>query len=307
MIRVGITGAETAIAGELMRILLLHPDVEIVSALSPSLAGLPVASRHHGFIGEERLVFSSHLDVVDLDIVFLINSVFSANDWALMMSENKDLKMIIYPDCIHISDALSQTLVYGLSEINRKLIVRGARAALLPSPVASVILVSLLPLARHLMLPDNINVNVKLPVDLADTIDITEVSKEIGVQLSILQTSFSGNVNIAIHPTEDKRGMELNIELPFNASLEEGFKMYDEIFDDHNFTFTVSSDIEVSEVEGTEKIVISLSVPEEGMLRIKAVADSRMRGSAGEAVHVMNLMQGLYEKTGLAMKVSRYI
>lgn len=290
-----------------MRILLLHPDVEIVSALSPSLAGLPVASRHHGFIGEERLVFSSHLDVVDLDIVFLINSVFSANDWALMMSENKDLKMIIYPDCIHISDALSQTLVYGLSEINRKLIVRGARAALLPSPVASVILVSLLPLARHLMLPDNINVNVKLPVDLADTIDITEVSKEIGVQLSILQTSFSGNVNIAIHPTEDKRGMELNIELPFNASLEEGFKMYDEIFDDHNFTFTVSSDIEVSEVEGTEKIVISLSVPEEGMLRIKAVADSRMRGSAGEAVHVMNLMQGLYEKTGLAMKVSRYI
>ncbi|MDE5790263.1 MAG: N-acetyl-gamma-glutamyl-phosphate reductase, partial [Muribaculaceae bacterium] len=75
-----------------------------------------------------------------------------------------------------------------------------------------------------------------------------------------------------------------------------------EIYDDHNFSFAVTSPVKLDDVKGTEKIIISLSRSKDGVLSIHSVADGRLRGSAGEAVHVMNLMFGLHEKTGLYLK-----
>ena len=62
----------------------------------------------------------------------------------------------------------------------------------------------------------------------------------------------------------------------------------------------------IEEVEGTQRMVLSFSKPQNDTLRIEGVADARMRGGAGEAIHVMNLMQHLHEKTGLEQKVNRW-
>ncbi|MDE5552613.1 MAG: hypothetical protein K2I91_05360, partial [Muribaculaceae bacterium] len=149
MIKVGITGGHTPRAAELLRILVNHPDVEIISIHSPQNAGKPVATVHHGFIGERRLLFTSNFDAANLDIVFIIEPVHSPYEWRQMMAENPALKMIVYDNGKGVTDALESSPLFGLSEINRKGLVRGARVALLPNPVSSLDMISLYPFASH--------------------------------------------------------------------------------------------------------------------------------------------------------------
>ncbi|MDE5652295.1 MAG: hypothetical protein K2I48_02355, partial [Muribaculaceae bacterium] len=146
MIKVGIAGADSRIAGEILRLCLHHPDVDIVSAYAPAYAGRSVASVHTGFIGEPRLLFSSSFDATALDVAFIMHPIYSDSDWAKLMSDRKDLRLIIFPGAESVAGALPSSPVYGLSEINRKPMVRGAREAIVPDCVASPVLVALYPL-----------------------------------------------------------------------------------------------------------------------------------------------------------------
>ena len=99
----------------------------------------------------------------------------------------------------------------------------------------------------------------------------------------------------------------MNMTFDCSLSLEEIEKIYEGIYDDHNFTFiTHSSTISIKEVEGNQKCIITLSKPTADKILISAIWDGRMRGGAGDGVHIMNLMKGLYEKTGLSLKTSSY-
>lgn len=306
MIKVGITGGETREAGELMRLLINHPDVEIVSVHSPANAGKPVASVHHGFIGEERLLFTANFDATLLDIVFLVRPLHTGNDWAKLMSDRPSLKVVVYPDSTALTESFDRQPVYGLSEINRKALVRGARSAVVPNPAASLALVALYPLARHLMLPDTISLNVALPDDLLAANPADFVAREISNQIVITQTSFAGDTKANISDSGSERGMSVEFSIQGSTPLNELFKIYESVYDDHNFTFQVPMDVDYNEVEGTDKCILSISKPDDDSVRVRAVADARMRGGAGEAVHLMNLLFGLYEKTGLSLKAARF-
>lgn len=306
MIKVGITGAETRQGGELMRILINHPDVDIISVHSPSNAGRPVASVHHGFIGEERLLFSSVFDATALDVAFVISPLHSGSDWAKLMSDRPGLKVMFFPESAMLAEGFDRMPVYGLSEINRKQLVRGARSAVLPDPVASVSLVGLYPLARHLMLPERLEIKASLPVDLITDERLKRAKSEIAEQILLAQTSFSGNIEIVAEESGSERGMAVETTIAGTTPLDEIFKVYDSIYDDHNFAHIVAMDVDYKEVEGTDKCIISLSKPTPDTIRIRTVADPRMRGGAGEAVHLLNLLCGLYEKTGLSLKANRY-
>lgn len=304
MIKVGIAGAESPVAGELLRLCINHPDVDVVTAYAPGYAGHPVSSRHHGFIGEERILFTSSFDATSLDVAFLMHSLYSESDWVKLMADRPQLKLILFPDALTpgMNDAFAP--VYGLSEMNRKPLVRGARVAVVPNVLASPLLVALYPLARHLMLAGNIDVEVSAPDDVTEAAVREKAAVEVKRELQRVQTSFNGNISFTVGaPVSSDRSLKMILNLPVSTSEEEVMKIYDSIYDDHNFTYVVHHPVSPAEVAGSDKIVVSVSKPAPDSLRLEIVADPRMRGGAAEAMHLMNLLFGLHEKTGLNLKV----
>ncbi|MDE7413701.1 MAG: hypothetical protein K2N05_07955 [Muribaculaceae bacterium] len=311
MIKVAISGADRPAAGELIRILVNHPDVEIVALIAPGHEGKPVQSIHHGLLGEVPLSFTSAFKPAEADVLFVADKKIAAADLDSLSEKYPDLKIIALERPAGYMDSLTEIteeeiesydgLVFALPEINRKPLVRGAKKALIPSPTSSVALVALYPLALNMLLSGDIQLSVSAPEDLMEEEALKLAAEEIASQLSKAQRSFNGKISFHTDPPSSKRGIEIRTKVDVPLDLEHILKTYD-IYDDHNFSFTTISAVKLDDVKGTEKVIVSLGLTKEGTLSIHVVADGRLRGSAGEAVHVMNLMFGLHEKTGLYLK-----
>ena len=306
MIRAGIAGADTAMAGELIRILVNHPDVEIVSAFAPGKVGRKVASVHHGLAGECDLVFSPDINPGQLDVIFIDAHSEVADRFRMNTDRWPDLRIIDMSHCPSL-DLEALDMAYGLSEINRKQLVRGCRRAVVPRSVAAMSLISLYPLARHLLLKGDITVNYACPHDI-DTEEKAEMVRlEILDVLRKTQNSFESDIILKrIDEPVSDRALRTEIEIPCSIDINEIFRLYDELYDDHNFTFTVAKCMPGYEVEGTQKCLITLQKKTPDILTVTAVADCRMRGGAGDAVHIMNLLFGLHERTGLYLKAHKF-
>lgn len=312
MIKVGIVGADSPMAGELLRILVNHPDVDLVTAHAPAMRGRSVTSVHHGLTGECDLQFSDTIDPRALDVVFIDSHSETAEGfraWASRVKEDHecaDLKII---DMSHAPslDFESLDMVYGLPELNRKKLVRGAKRAVVPRSVAGVAIISLMPMALHLLLNDTIRIKVECPDDIGVPDKLGRALNEIRFILGRIQSSLNSEIILERVPsTHSARALKIEIETGCGVHRDELERIYEETFDDHNFTFISGRPMPPEEVEGTDKCIISLSEHEPGRLTIETVADCRMRGGAGDAVHIMNLMFGLHEKTGLSLKAHKY-
>lgn len=305
MIKVGIVGADSSDAGELLRILVNHPEVEVTTLYSQSLSGRKVADRHHGFIGEEAFQFTDKIDPTKLDAVFVADCSVAGDAIIERSEEWPELRIInLAPGRFEKQNAFD--MEYGLSEINRKALVRGARRAIVPTPAASVALTALYPLASHLLLASDITIEVEAPEGLVADLDAAKIAAEISRQLRKAQNSFAGNVDVRIKKNGFHRAMRVKTELKCPLAAEEIGKVYESVYDDHNFTFVTRGRVAETEVEGTQKCVVSFCKPGAGLLEIEAVADARMRGGAGDAVHILNLLFALHEKVGLSLKPSGY-
>lgn len=305
MIKVGILGAETPEAGELIRILKLHPETELSLLFSPELSGHKVTYFHHGLIGDDDLTFSSKIDFNGLDLLIGTNEIGSLNQIIENFLEKDNSKLILFPGIqIQHDDTDIHT---GLSEINRKTLVREASVARLTSTAASPILITLAPLARYLLLNSEINIEITLPADQWEKVNAGLLKEEIEEIIKKFQSSYSGTIILTKIPDSfSERSISVKIKMKNTLQLQDIKRIYDEIYDDHNFSFVTTSEINKSDVAGTHNVLISLSKPDPDTLEITTVADSRMRGGAGDAVHVMNLFFGLHEKTGLEMKASNF-
>ena len=303
MIKVAITGADSPQAGELLRILVNHPEVIITTLSAPGKEGVATSSVHHGLIGEEKMNFSGPLSMTpDCNVVFICGNSMTAAEFSALQLARPDLRTIII-DGIDNLDYDRLGVVYGLPEINRKMLVRGAVAARVPSPAASAVLTALYPLAVNMLLNDTLKIEISAPDDILN--NISKAESEINQTLSETQLSFNGKVSIATNDSGDERKMRGAITLACPVSLEQIQDVYN-MYDDHNFAYPIISSAAENEVMGTNKCVITYSKPDDSTLLLEVVADPRMRGGAGEAVHIMNLLFGLHEKTGLALKASAY-
>ncbi len=304
MIKVAITGADSREAGELIRILINHPEVIITILSAPGREGMSVTSVHHGLIGELKMNFSGPLSMTpDCSVIFVCGNSMTAAEFSALQLARPDIKTVII-EAIPNLDTDRLGIVYGLPEINRKPLVRGAVSAIVPSPVASVVLTALYPLSLHMLLNDSLKVRLSAPSDIIAK-SKGQAEKEIVGMLSQTQLSFGNRIDIRFSESAGSRNMKADISLSCPVSIEQINEIY-EMYDDHNFAFPISSSVSDSEVCGTNKCVISLHKDDDSSLRIEAVADPRMRGGAGEAVHIMNLLFGLHEKTGLALKSSEF-
>ncbi len=306
MIKVGIAGADTAMAGELIRILVNHPDVELASAFAPGKVGRTVASVHHGLAGECDLEFSPDINPQMLDVIFIDAHSDVADRFRMNTDRWPDLRIIDMSHCPSL-DFEALEMAYGLPETNRKQLVRGCKRAVVPRSVAVAAVIGLYPLARHLLLKGDIIVDYACPADIDTEEKINMVRQEILYVLRKTQISFNGDIKL--HRLEEEvsdRGLKVVIDLPCSLEISEVFKVFEDCYDDHNFTFMVSSAMPGYEVEGTQKTLVTLQKQTADRLTVTVVADSRMRGGAGDAVHIMNLLFGLHERTGLYLKAHKF-
>ncbi len=312
MLKTGIYGADTPVAGELIRLLVNHPDVDLQQLYAPAKKGEDASAHHHGLIGEKTYKFSDRIDIEKLEVLFICRADDFTESLLKTEAEKQRLGMedlkrkrplkIIDLSGRHISDYEEAGLEYGLSEINRKPLVRGARRSVVPAAESSVTLVSLYPIAAHLLLSGDLELELQLPVSYMEEGLSQAACQDIADRLTRIQSSFRGKVSAKVSDSGSKRAMRMRLSIPCTLRQGEIEGLYDGIYDDHNFTWIVSGSPDLREVEGTQKCIVGLSKPNDGTLKIDAVADCRMRGGAGEAVHQMNLLCGLHERTGLRMK-----
>ena len=299
MISVGIVGTSDPNAGELIRLLVNHPDVNLVKLCDNKNQGKSIVEIHHGLIGETNLSVSPIEELEDIDVLFISLNSFDTKEF---------LSNYIIPNDQFIIDMSGYAreycdtkFVYGLSELNRKPLVRGAHLATIPTPVASAILISLIPLMTKNISISDIVVNVKGGVE-----SLSGIESEVNEQLQKIQKEFNSNIKINLSEQEHRRGIRVEISLAVNMSFDEIFRLYEDYYDDHNMTYILRNRKDYKEVEGSDKCLVSLIDKSNGQLVIDTIADARLRGGAGDAVHVMNLFCGLHEKIGLTLKVNNF-
>lgn len=298
MIKVAITGADTPQAGELIRILINHPEVKFAYLSAPGCEGMAVNSIHYGLIGDLDMCFSGPLPgSPDCSVVFVCGNSMTATQFEGYRSAHPDLRMIAVDPIPNLN---REGVVLGLPEVNRKALVRGAMASMVPSAITSAIVVALFPLAVNLLLNDSVEISAFVPkgYPLAECRRGEEEAQKV---LQTIQSGFTSKLNITTEEWDCDRAIKVTIKLNCSTSLDQIFGLYD-TYEDHNFSFAVMNKVEPDEVVGTDRIIVSVHKENDSQLILDVVLDPKMRGSSGDAVHNMNLLFGLHEKTGLNLK-----
>jgi N-acetyl-gamma-glutamyl-phosphate reductase len=288
MIHASIAGGDDALAGEILQILLYHPDVEVIGVCCPHLAGQAIDEVHHGMIGDTDLRFSSSIDFEKTNMVFVCTMQPDA-----FFAEIPDGVRIVDLTEAHIN--ADDDYVYGFCELNRKPLVRGALHAAVPSPVAQAVLLALVPLANSLMI--NADVNIKVSADVTEQ-DLAEISAVINA----LQLSFTH----ALHADTEKlygsrRALLAEISFDCNIEVTHIIEVFNSFYDDHNFAFVIGREPQAADVANTNKGILHIR-REDDRLVISVAIDPLIKGAAGTAVHCMNLLFGLHERVGLTLK-----
>lgn len=309
MIKAGITGGESKVAGEIVRLLLNHPDVDLKWIQSERNAGLRVSDVHQGLIGECDMVVVSQPRWNEIDVLF--NCCHTGTSRVFLdqaMAETEGIKIIDLSGDYRIASEGNE-FVYGLPELNRKAMVRGAMKVANPGAFATAVELALLPLAKNLLVNGDIHVAaVSGDPTLADNIRLYNAFThshvaEIRQTLSSLQSSFNSRVEMVPMLGSFSRGLIAAVYLDCALSIEEVRRLYEEYYSDHNFTFVADKQVDMKDVANTNKCILHLE-KHGGRLLVTSVIDSMLKGSAGTAVHNMNLLFGLSERTGLALKPS---
>lgn len=315
---VGVIGGAGYTAGELLRILVNHPNVEIVFVNSSSNAGNPITDVHSGLVGETDLIFTSELPFEKVDALFLCSA---HGDSKKFMDENAvpaDLKIIDLSTDYREKRA-DHDFVYGLPELNGAAI-REAHHIANPGCFATAIQLALLPLAAAGLLTDEVHVNAitgstgagvkpsstshfswrNNNISVYKAFDHQHL-QEIGQSLRQLQAGFDKAVNFIPVRGNFARGIYATSYINSSLSIDEAKTLYKEYYKDAAFTFVVDKNPDMKQVVNTNKAIVYLEKHGDKLL-IVSMIDNLLKGASGQAVQNFNLMFGLDEKAGLNLK-----
>ncbi len=322
MKKVGIIGGAGYTAGELLRLLINHPEVSIGFIHSTSNAGRPVTEVHEGLLGETDLVFSDSHPLEEVDVLFLCSAHgHSRAFW----EENKRPEGLKVIDLAQDFRDESAGYVYGLPEINRGRIAATDSVAN-PGCFATAIQLSLLPLAAAGLLPEGDSISVTALTGSTgagvkpgatthfswrnDNVSVYKPFthqhlKEIGATLSRLQPGFDTKINFIPMRGDFARGIFAATHLPFKGTEEEAVKLYKDFYADAPFAVVSDSPISLKQAVNTNKAVIHVEKHGDRLL-ITCAEDNLLKGASGQAVQNMNIMLGIDERTGLHLKPSAF-
>lgn len=320
MIKAGITGGAGYTAGELIRILLNHPEVELCGVASESNAGNLLSDVHQGLIGVTDLTFTDTLDLSELDVVFMCSGHGKSS---LFWEEHERPANLRVIDLAQDFRDESAGYVYGLPEINRDRI-RGSKSVANPGCYATAIQLALLPLAHNGLLNSEVNVTgitgstgagVKPSFSTHfswrnDNLSVYKPFthqhlKEITMTMRNVQPGFDQRISFIPVRGDFPRGIFVIATMDTDMSQQEVQRIYADYYKDAAFTHVADRYINLKEVVNTNRAVIQLEV-QVGKLMVVSVIDNLLKGASGQAVQNMNLMFGLPEDTGLRLKASSF-
>jgi N-acetyl-gamma-glutamyl-phosphate reductase len=324
-IRAGIIGGAGYTGGEMLRILVNHPNVEIAFVNSKSNAGNYVYEVHTDLFGDTNLKFTGELPL-DIDVLFLCVGHGDAR---------KFLEVANIPDRIKIID-LSQDFrlntnatignkkfVYGLPEMNKEAI-KSAQNIANPGCFATCLQLGLLPLAANGELNSEVHITATTGSTGAgqspsptthftwrnDNLSIYKAFehqhlKEIGQSLNQLQPGFGQTLNFIPYRGDYTRGIIASIYLDSDLSLDEAFKLFEDFYADAAFTHVTKRNIDLKQIVNTNKCFIQVAKHGNKLL-ITSIIDNLTKGASGQAVQNMNLLFGLGETAGLKLKATGF-
>jgi len=326
MIRVGIIGGAGYTAGELIRILVNHPDVEIAFVHSTSNAGNYLYEVHGGLFGDTQLRFSDSFDLGAADVLFLCSAHGKSREFWAENACPPGLKVI---DLAQDFRDESEGYVYGLPEWQRERIRTASKVAN-PGCFATAIQLALLPLAAAGQLRSTVHVTAvtgstgagvkpsatthfSWRTDNLSTYKVFEHQhlKEIGRNLSLLQVqgrpgpSEGPDIRFVPMRGDFARGIFASVTLDCSLSGEAALRLYQDYYADAAFTFVSGRPVDLKQVVNTNKCIVA---PEKhgDTLVVSSVIDNLLKGASGQAVQNMNLVFGLPETAGLKLKASAF-
>ena len=318
MIKAGIIGGAGYTAGELIRILVNHPTVEIAFVNSTSNAGKDVTAVHGGLFGETELVFTNELPLDGVDVLFLCSAHGDSRRFLEANSVPAGLK-IIDLSTDYRQARPDHDFVYGLPEINKEAIQKAFHVAN-PGCFATAIQLAILPLAAAGLLTDDVHINAitgstGAGVKPAETSHFSwrnnniSVYKafghqhldEIGQSVRQLQPGFDKNLNFIPVRGNFARGIFASTYTKCPLSVGEAKALYSEFYKNAAFTFVADKNPDMKQVVNTNKAVVYVEKHGENLLIISMI-DNLLKGASGQAVQNMNLMVGIDEKAGLNLK-----
>lgn len=323
MIKVGIIGAGGYTAGELMRILLNHPEAEIIMAQSESQAGQKVWSVHHDLIGDTSLEFTTENKELTskCDVIFICSGHGQSKVVVEGQLKNFHGKIIDLSNDYRL-DADAGDFVYGLPEVFRKEIVKAQHIAN-PGCFASSIQLALLPLAQAQRLKEihitGITGSTGAGQKPQETTHFSwrannmSVYKpfthqhlgEISQTLRKLDKKWEGEINFVPVRGDFPRGIMASVYMDCDLTEDAAIELYKDYYKNEPFVVVADTNPDMKMVVGTNKCV--LYVKKYGKkLHIISIIDNLTKGASGQAIENMNLLFGLPEDMGLRLKADRF-
>lgn len=315
-IKIGIIGGAGYTGGELLRILINHPNADIVFVNSQSQAGKPVSSTHTDLVGDTDILFTDKHPFEAVDVIFLCSGHGQS---AKFLAENN------VPSSVKIIDLStdyrdeSADFVYGLPELNKERIKKANKIAN-PGCFATSIQLALLPIAAAGLLKSEVHVSAvtgstgagqSLSTSTHFSWRSSNISiykafthqhlAEIGQSLQQLQNGFTEEINFIPYRGNFTRGIMANVYLNYEGSLENAQNLFSDFYTEHPFVHLSKSPIDLKQVVNTNKCLLELQVHSKKLL-ITSIIDNLVKGASGQAVQNMNIAFGLDEMAGLNLK-----
>ncbi len=321
MIRAGIIGAAGYTAGELMRILICHPQVEIIFAQSESHAGEPVWTAHQDLFGETDLVFTADAPVESVDVVFLCSGHGKSKAAVASFPAGYDGRIIDLSNDYRLK-ADAEDFVYALPEAFRDRI-KGARHIANPGCFATSIQLALLPAAKAGILGEihvtGITGSTGAGQKPSETTHFSWRDNNLSVYkafthqhlgeicetLHTLAPSWNGEINFVPVRGDFTRGIMASVYFDCDLTEDEAVQLYKDYYKDEPFIRIVDTNPDLKMAVGTNRCF--LHIRKYGRkLHIISMIDNLIKGASGQAVENMNIIFGLPETEGLRLKANRF-
>ncbi|ARV05933.1 N-acetyl-gamma-glutamyl-phosphate reductase [Polaribacter sp. SA4-10] len=324
-LEVGIIGGAGYTAGELIRLLLNHPETNINFVYSTSNAGNKLYKVHQDLIGATEISFTNEINA-DIDVLFLCLGHGNSTSFLEKNSFSENTKIIdLSNDFRLIADKNfnGKEFVYGLPEMNKEEI-KTAKHIANPGCFATALQLAILPLAANHLLNNDIHINAVTGAtgagtSLSETTHFTYRDNnfshykafnhqhlgEINQTVNLLQDRFDSEINFMPNRGNFSRGIFATTYTKFDGSIDAAKKMYKEYYKDAAFTFVSDTDIHMKQVVNTNKCIIGLEKHGNKLL-ITSTIDNLLKGASGTAIQNMNLMYGFEETLGLNLKANYF-
>ena len=340
-IRVGVLGAAGYTGGELIRLLLNHPEAEIVFANSESNAGNLVSDVHEGLIGETELRFTDEMPFEKVDVVFFCFGHGKSEQFLKEHTIPANVKIIDLAQDFRITPSkpprgeASQSsvlppggvsggsFVYGLPEINKADVAKAQHVAN-PGCFATAIQLALLPAANLNLLKEDVAVNAITGSTGAgqkpgatthfswrnNNLSIYKPFQhqhiaEIRQSLAQVQGHLDVDIDFIPYRGDFARGIFCTAVIKTKAPADDVIEAYKEFYADAAFTHYSDKAIDLKQVVNTNKALVHVDCFD-GKILVTSAIDNLLKGAVGQAVQNMNIMFGLDETSGLRLKASAF-